>query len=493
MKQRIKLITCVAAIFWSGAAGASQDNVFLPTTGTYSALQAAGYINGALDALLTCSKGHDAPVNALGGSPKAGQCWLDDSNATLLVKKRYSGSGWVVEGVIDVSNGVWSPPVGGGMATVTAASTTDLCASPQAFQTISGAATIASFGSNCVQGTKKTLVFSASSTLTNNATSMILPGGLDFTAESGDVAEAVALGSGNWRITSITKINGTAVANPAVEVGSILYSTRADVPAKYVLGYGQALSRASYPDYLAAVTRTQTATRTSGSPTITVADTSGMGAGMPIEGVGLQNGTTVVSVTSSTIVMSQNAISSGSSTATVFLTGYGAGGSSSTVGVIDCRDRVIAGRGDMGGTAANRLSATYLGADSKALGATGGTESKTLLTANLPPYTPSGTVSSAVTGSVTVTGFATVYATGGGDAAHPAMNSNGNSTYSVSGTASGSLSGVAQGGTSAPFGTIQPTLITNCLVRVLAMNLPVNDNLPVGTSDHRYVIDRRFA
>ena len=310
-------VACAVALVTAlGVSGpqvfSSQGNLYLPTTGTYSSLQAVGFMNDAFDALLTCNKGASAPVNAIGGSPKAGQCWLDDSNATMLVKKRYSGSGWVVEGVRDVANGVWTPLVGGGTASVTSATTTDLCAAPQSFQTVTGAATVSSFGSTCVQGTRKTLVFAAGATLAYDGTKMVLPGGLNFTAQGGDVAEAVSLWGGNWRVTSITKINGTAVANPAVDVGIQLNYFGGAVPAKYVLGYGQALSRSSYPDYLAAVTIAQTATRSSGNPTIAVADTSRMGVGMPIEGNGIQPGTTIVSVTSTTITMSANASSSGS-------------------------------------------------------------------------------------------------------------------------------------------------------------------------------------
>jgi len=56
------------------------------------------------------------------------------------------------------------------------------------------------------------------------------------------------------------------------------------------------------------------------------------------------------------------------------------------------RGRAIAGLDDMGNSAAGRLTATYFGATATTLGAAGGAESATLITANLPPYTPSGTI-----------------------------------------------------------------------------------------------------
>lgn len=496
-------IALVTALGVSGPHGfSSQGNVYLPTTGTYSSLQAVGYMNDAWDALLTCNKGPAAPVNAIGGTPKAGQCWLDDSNATLLVKKRYSGSGWVVEGVIDVSNGVWSPPVGGGAASVTAAATTDLCAAPAAFQTVSGTSTIGSFGATCASGVKKTLVFSGAATLTYHATSLILPGQVDYLTSAGDVVEAVALGAGNWRVTAITKINGNAVTNPAVEVGVALNFFGGAVPPKYVLGYGQALPRADYPQYVAAVTVVQSATRSSGNNTLTsVADTSRIGVGMPIEGNGIQNGTTVVSVTSGTIIMSANAASSGSSNVTVFLTGYGAGGSTSTVGVPDCRDRVIAGRGDMGGTAPNRLTSSYFGADTKAMAATGGSENVTMAAGNLIQHDH----------AVYLNDPGHTHSYNGGDLkVSAAVNQDSFSSFPSGRTTGASTTGITvwsgSGGTGnqnkvaatgsatpTPMRTVQPTLIADCMIRVLAMQIPDRVPAPVYQSRPLIVFDRRMA
>ena len=144
-------------------------------------------------------------------------------------------------------------------------------------------------------------------------------------------------------------------------------------------------------------------------------------------------------------------------------TKFGSGDGTTTFNLPDKRERVSV----MVTDTASRLTSSYFGGDSTKIGAVGGGESFVLQTTNLPPYTPSGTVSSTVTGSVTVTGYATGFATGAGDPAHPAMNSNGTSTYSVSGTAFGSLSGVAQGGTSAPLRTVPPTIICNYIMRII--------------------------
>src|ERR1700682_4566062 len=155
------------------------------------------------------SAGSASPTTDCSVSAIKGQVWLDTS-VTPNVLRQYDGSStWVAIGALDATNHLFSPPVGGGTATVTAAGTTDLCAAPSAVQNVSGATTLTSFGSNCVLGVRKTLIFGAATPLTYNATSMILPGQLSYTTNVGDVADAIYLGSGNWRVVSITKIDGS--------------------------------------------------------------------------------------------------------------------------------------------------------------------------------------------------------------------------------------------------------------------------------------------
>jgi microcystin-dependent protein len=56
----------------------------------------------------------------------------------------------------------------------------------------------------------------------------------------------------------------------------------------------------------------------------------------------------------------------------------------------DGRGTLFAGMDDMGGAAANRLTSTYFGANATVLGARGGIESHTLLTAQMPSHVHSG-------------------------------------------------------------------------------------------------------
>jgi hypothetical protein len=160
-----------------------------------------------------------APTNALGGAAKLGQCWIDTTSATLPIKKRYTGSGWVVEGVLDVTNGIWIPPVGGGVGSVASSGTTDLCASPQHVQNITGTTTITSFGSSCAVGTEKAVIFGGVLTLTYNATSLIIPLQTSKTTAAGDIAIAVYLGSGNWRVLVYIPITGAGVTSIDAKTG----------------------------------------------------------------------------------------------------------------------------------------------------------------------------------------------------------------------------------------------------------------------------------
>ena len=67
-------------------------------------------------------------------------------------------------------------------------------------------------------------------------------------------------------------------------------------------------------------------------------------------------------------------------------TAYGVGDGSTTFGLPDLRGRVVAGKDDMGGIVAGRLTATGSGITGATLGATGGTEAHTLTSAQMPTH-----------------------------------------------------------------------------------------------------------
>lgn len=68
-------------------------------------------------------------------------------------------------------------------------------------------------------------------------------------------------------------------------------------------------------------------------------------------------------------------------------TTYGAGDGSTTFNLPDSRGRVCAGKDNMGGTPANRLTTAGAGIDGPTLGAAGGAQTHTLTAAQMPTHT----------------------------------------------------------------------------------------------------------
>jgi microcystin-dependent protein len=152
-------------------------------------------------------------------------------------------------------------------------------------------------------------------------------------------------------------------------------------------------------------------------------------------------------------------------------TNYGSGDGSTTFNIPDLRGRVIAGFDDMGGTNANRLSAVM---NSTTFNGRGGSSQITLGTANLPPYTPSGSVSVGTPGYANPQAFYGGVTQGGGALALLANNAGASSQGTVGSAVSGSVSapsatftGSAQGGSSSPVTTVQPTIVANYIMRII--------------------------
>lgn len=77
-------------------------------------------------------------------------------------------------------------------------------------------------------------------------------------------------------------------------------------------------------------------------------------------------------------------------------TTYGSGDGSTAFNLPDFRGRVLAGKDDMGGSAASRRTSTYFGTIAAALGAVGGGESQTLTLAQLPTGITAANASQAI-------------------------------------------------------------------------------------------------
>ncbi len=128
-----------------------------------------------------------------------------------------------------------------------------------------------------------------------------------------------------------------------------------------------------------------------------------------------------------------------------------------TIALPDFRGRAMAFLDDMGNSASGRLTGTFF-ATPTTLGASSGSQSTQLAIANLPPYTPTGTVASIVSGGTRAGTSAITDGAGGGLRTYPL----GGSDIVVSST----FAGVAQGGTTDAFSTIQPTILTTIYLKL---------------------------
>lgn len=97
--------------------------------------------------------------------------------------------------------------------TIASATTTNIGAAPQSYLEVTGTATITGLGT-VRNGTIRVLRFSGILTLTYNATSLILPGGVNRVTVAGDTAVFVSEGSGNWRCLSYNPASGLPVVSP---------------------------------------------------------------------------------------------------------------------------------------------------------------------------------------------------------------------------------------------------------------------------------------
>ena len=138
-------------------------------------------------------------------------------------------------------------------------------------------------------------------------------------------------------------------------------------------------------------------------------------------------------------------------------TAYGAGNGSTTFNLPDMRGRVAAGRDNMGGVAASRLTGGGSGIAGATLGAVGGAETHTLNAAQMPvhnhAYTDPGHSHQFLQGDTTPAVF--TGRAGQGD---------GNNNYYSGTTGSGVGIVIANAGGGAAHNNAQPTMVLNYVI-----------------------------
>jgi len=144
-------------------------------------------------------------------------------------------------------------------------------------------------------------------------------------------------------------------------------------------------------------------------------------------------------------------------------TTYGAGNGATTFNLPDLRGRVVAGKDDMGGTSANRLTGQSGGVNGDTLGGTGGAERHGLTALEGPLHNHSAIVTDP--GHVHP---AAAYGTATGGPNTQYWTATGGNAANTSSATTGISVTITNSGNGAGHNNVQPTLILNKIIKALA-------------------------
>jgi len=179
-------------------------------------------------------------------------------------------------------------------------------------------------------------------------------------------------------------VSGVGIGMPS---GTIVPFIGETAPLGWLACLGGQINRTVYASLFSAITLARTGNTTNGSAIVTnvAIGTTNLAAGMPIEGTGVPNGTTILTVDSPTqVTMTANATATGTGV-TLRVLPYGQGNGSTTFNLPDFRGRSPLGWG------------TGSGLTARALGQNIGSEA--IVTLDLPVLAPNSVITPAMAGA----------------------------------------------------------------------------------------------
>lgn len=240
---------------------------------------------------------------------------------------------------------------------------------------------------------------------------------------------------------------------PACFIGD--YGGANGAPPGWLLLNGQLVSRTTFATLFACIAvQGVAATTTLSSASVVVPNSALFQIGWFVSGANVTCNSTIIAIPDGTHITISNTAGAGGAT-TLTIGPYSQGDCSTTFGVGNFLGRTTVMR-DTGGTVLTATTCT----NPASIGSSCGLQTSTLLTTNLPPYTPSGTVGLSASGNIAGTvssgfqsGSGGVGITSGGT-----INLNLNPTYTFSGTP-------APGQNSTSFSNLPPVALVDKYIK----------------------------
>jgi microcystin-dependent protein len=226
-------------------------------------------------------------------------------------------------------------------------------------------------------------------------------------------------------------------------------------PSGYLRANGAAVSRTTFSGLYSCLNFPSiSATTSSGSTTVTLpgGNAGGLEPGWAVGGNNVTCNSVIQSIPDGSHIVLN--VAAGANGATTLSIGpYPQGDCSTTFNLPSLEGRVTAMR-DTGGSVLTGATCT----NASTTGPNCGAQTQTLVTGNLPPYTPAGTISTVATANVGQAGYSV---SGGGTNLYGAPGTTVN-LFSIS---SQTFTGTAQSGTSTPFSNLQPTALVDKYIK----------------------------